>query len=265
MKRVACCGMLLALAASVQALPAYSRIYFGKYGYRASCTLCHTNGGGSSLTDYGRDFLRAGANTSAFTKLEAKDSDKDGFPNLFEIRGKSNAGDERSTPKFLGDWLGDADKVPVPQKELKKLFADAEAFSGLEGSLNATQVEKVAKSAGENLSDEDKVPTFYFALKGGKKYAVAQFIAVPTPKGPMSVAVALDIRASVTGVRILKNPGDKSVENDAFLNQFIGKRQSDSVSIGANLVAAPGAIEPSKEVAIGVRKAVAVMNAVFGK
>ncbi len=247
------------------ALPVYSRIFQAKYGYRVGCNLCHTAGGGSTTTDYGRDFLRAGANFGAFSKLEGRDSDGDGSPNLDEIKRKSNPGDARSLPKAPGDWLGEADKVPVPQKDLKQLFADADAFAALEGSLKAAQVGGVEAQLGLKLTDEDKVPTFYFALKAGKKYAVAQFVSVATPKGPMSVAVALDTRAAVTAVRILKNPDDKAVEGAAFLKQFRGKRQGDALLVGKDIVSASGNQSLSQEVATAVHKASAIMNAVFGK
>lgn len=246
-------------------LPAYSRLFQAKYGYRVGCNLCHTAGGGSTVTDYGRDFLRAGANFGAFPKLEGRDSDGDGSPNLDEIKQKSNPGDARSLPKSPGDWLGEADKVPVPQKDLKQLFADADAFAALEGSLKTAQVGGVEARLGLKLTDEDKVPTFYFALKAGKKYAVAQFVSAATPKGPLSIAVALDTRAAVTSVRILKNPDDKAVEGAAFLKQFSGKRQGDALLVGKDIVSASGNPSLSQEVATAVHKASAIMNAVFGK
>ncbi len=253
------------IPSTVFALPAYSRLFQAKYGYRSGCVLCHSNGGGSAVTDFGRDFLRGGANFGAFGKIEGRDSDGDGSANLEEIKKKANPGDARSTPKSPGDWLGDADKVPLPQKELKQLFPDAQAFAALEGSLKAEQVERIQARLGAPLTDEDKVPTLYFALKGGKKYAVALYVSVPTPKGPMSVAVALDTGAVVTVVRILKNPDDKAVEQAAFLKQFKGKRQTDAFVVGKDIVAAPGAPTLSQAVATAVHKASVIMNAVFGK
>jgi electron transport complex protein RnfG len=249
---------------SAWALPAYSRLYQGKYGYRASCNLCHSAGGGSSVTNYGRDFLRAGANLQAFAKIEGKDSDGDGIMNLAEILAKSNAGDSRSVPGKDGDWLADAAQIPVPEKDLKKLFPTADAFSAQEGSLNSAQTTAVESRIGSSLSDEDKVPTFYFSLTGGKRTSVAQFVAAPSPKGPISIAVALDIKATVLAVHVLKNPAQKLIEEKSFLSQFIGKTQADPISIGSDIKPANGDPELSKEVALAVRKAVLVINTVFG-
>ena len=81
----------------------------------------------------------------------------------------------------------------------------------------------------------------------------------------MSVAVALDTRAAVTAVRILKNPDDKTVEGALFLKQFSGKQQGDALLVGKDIVAASGNPSLSQEVATAVHKASAIMNAVFGK
>ncbi|MFZ5477620.1 MAG: hypothetical protein ACOZNI_12660 [Myxococcota bacterium] len=257
----------VALSASrpAQALPAYSRLYEGKYGYRPSCVVCHTAGGGSTVTDYGRDFLRAGANFGAYAKVEGADSDGDGARNLDEIQARSDAGDARSTPAKPGDWLADALKVPVPTDQLKKLFPDAEGFTALEGTLSAAQVATVEQRTGAKLDDEDRLPTFYFAVKGGKKVAVAQYVSARSPKGPISLAVAMDTGATVTGVRVLKNPGPKAIEAADFLAQFRGKRPGDGLVVGKDLQMAAGAEDASREVAVAVAKAIAIIQAVFGR
>jgi hypothetical protein len=246
-------------------LPAYARLFQSKYAYRTSCTLCHTAGGGSAVTEYGRDFLRAGGNYSAFAKIEKRDSDGDGTANLAEILGKSNPGDARSLQGKLGDWLDDANKVSVPDKDLKKLFPTAEAFSALEGSLKDTQVAALESQLGKKLTDEDKLPTFYFALQGGKKNAVAQFVSVPSPKGPVPIAVAMDISGNITSVRVLKNPGDKAIEADSFLSQFVGKTKAAPLEVGKDIKAANANESLSTEVSLAVKKAVLMINSVFGK
>jgi len=250
---------------SVFALPAYSRLYQAKYGYRTSCNLCHTAGGGSSVTDYGRDFLRAGGNFSAFIKVEKLDSDGDGTINIDEITSKSNPGDAKSVPSKSGDWLADADRVSVPEKDLKKLFPSAEAFSALEGTLKESQLKPVESQIGKSLNEEDKVPTFYFAISGGKKFAVAQFVSAWSAKGPVSIAVAMDTKGTVTNVRVLKNPSDKAIEDEGFLSQFAGKSKSNSLQIGSEIKPAKDNADLSREVSLAVKKAILMINAVFGK
>lgn len=255
--------LTITFASNAWGLPAYSRLYQAKYGYQTSCALCHTAGGGSSTTPYGRDFLRAGANSQAFVRIEGKDSDQDGISNLDEIKAKSNPGDAKSIPGQTGDWLSQATLVALPEKELKRLFPTADALSSLDGTLKSDQVTSVEGRLGVPLTDDDKVPTFYFASKGGKKFGVAQFISANSPAGLISIAVALDTNAVVTAVHILKNPGNKAIESSEFLKQFIGKTQADKISMGEDIQATKGGEGNSKELALAVKKAILTMNIVF--
>ncbi len=250
-------------APNANALPAYSRLYSQRYGYRPSCAACHENGGGSAVTDFGRDFLRAGANSQAFARLEPKDSDADGVLNADEVKAKSNPGDARSKPGATGDWLADAAQTPVPRGFLTKLFPDAEGFSALEGALSADQLARVKGIVGVDLGEADKLPTFYFALKGGKKFAVVQYVAAASIAGPISIAVAMNTNATVTAVKVLKNPSAKAIEAGAFLSQFAGKRAVDALEVGNDVQPAGGADEDSRAVALAVKKAIAVINVVF--
>ena len=247
------------------ALPSSRRLFEAKYGYKVTCDLCHENGGGSSSSDYGKVFLRSGANFQAFAKIEKRDSDGDGIPNLEEIQAKSNPGDPRSTPEKPGDWLAEAGKVPVPEKPLKELFKGAEAFAAVEGSLNEAQVTFVQSNTGESLTEDDKVPTFYFAIAQGKRFAVAQFIRVEGKKQPISVAVAVDIKGQIRMVKVLKSEEDKRLGEETFLNQFVSKAYRDPFKVGTDLTAVMGQEALSQTFATEIRKALWMVQAVFAK
>ncbi len=257
--------IVVGVCAPADALPAYSRLYKGKYGYRVPCELCHTSGGGSAVNDYGRDFLRAGANLPAFGKIETKDSDEDGANNLAETTARANPGDPRSTAAKAGDWLANAGKADVPTEDLKKLFPSADAFAALEGTLKPAQISTIEKTIGAKLLDEDRLPTFYFAIKGGKRYALAQYVSIRADGGLVTLAVAMDTTGIVSGVKILKNPASKAIEDSAFLTQFRGKKRDDPLVVGKDVVAADKAEALSKQVALAVHKAIATINAVFAK
>ena len=257
--------ILIALVAETFALPSSRRLFEAKYGYKATCSLCHEKGGGSSTNDYGKTFLKAGANFLAFSKIEKKDSDGDGFTNLQEIQARSNPGDPRSVPDKPGEWLADAGKVPIPDQQLKKLFAGAEAFAAVEGSLNDPQVEFVKGNTGETLTEDDRLPTFYFAIAGGKRYGVAQFIRIEGSKQPMSVAVAVDSKSQITAIKVLKSGEDKRFGEEPFLKQFFGKGYKDPLEIGKDLNAIPGEEALSQTFARGIRKSLWIIQAVFAK
>lgn len=247
------------------ALPSSRRLFEAKYGYKVTCALCHEKGGGSSSNDYGKAFLRAGANGPAFAKIEARDSDDDGVSNGQEIQSRSNPGDPRSIPDKAGDWLADAGKVPIPDKPLKALFPGAEAFAAVEGSLNQTQVALVQEKTGEPLTDDDTVPTFYFAIAQGKRYGVAQFVRVEGKKQPMSVAVALDTKGRITAVKVLKSDDDTRFPEEPFLAQFVGKTTTDSLTVGTDVTPVSGAEALSQTFSTEIRKALWIVQAVFGK
>lgn len=257
--------ILLAWIGNAFALPSSRRLFQGKYGYKVTCSLCHEKGGGSSSNDYGKAFLRSGGNFQAFAKIEKKDSDQDGIINIDEIVAKSNPGDTRSTPEKPGDWLAEAGKVPVPEKQLKDLYPEADAFAAVEGSLNETQVTFVQSNAGVTLTEDDKVPTFYFAIAQGKRYSVVQFIRVEGKKQPLSVAVAVDIKGQITKVKVLKSKEDKRLSGNPFLPQFAGKTFKDPFKVGADLTAVPGLEPLSQTFSAEIRKSLWVIQAVFAR
>ena len=66
-------------------------------------------------------------------------------------------------------------------------------------------------------------------------------------------------------VRVLKNPGNKAIEAETFLSQFVGKTKAAPLEVGKDIKPA-GANEPlSTEVSLAVKKAVLIINSVFGK
>ena len=81
----------------------------------------------------------------------------------------------------------------------------------------------------------------------------------------MTLAVAMDTTGIVSGVKILKNPASKAIEDDKFLAQFRGKKRDDPLVVGKDITAADKAEALSKQVALAVHRAVATINTVFAK
>lgn len=259
-------GLILFLwATQAEALPSSRRLFEAKYSYKTTCSLCHEKGGGSASNDYGKAFLRSGGNFPSFAKIEKKDSDGDGISNIDEIQAKANPGDPRSIPDKPGDWLAEAGKVPIPEKQLKEIFKEAEAFAAIEGSLNESQVAFVQENTKAALTEDDRVPTFYFAITGGKRTGVAQFIRAEGSQQPMSVAVAISIKGEIIAITLLKSEEDKRFGEEAFLKQFVGKSFKDPMKIGADLTAVPGREALSKTFANEVWKSLWIVQAVFAK
>lgn len=200
----------------------------------------------------------------AFSKIEKRDSDNDGFSNITEILARSDPSDPRSIPEKPGDWLAEADKLPIPTKELRKLFSEADAFSAIEGTLSKEQIDLITEKVGSKLAEEDKVPTFYFAIAASKKYAVAQFVSTGQDKDRISLAIALNPKAQIMAVKVLKSK-DKAFQSEGFLNQFMGKTGKDDFQMGTDLVPLPGRGSICQNLATEVKKALWTMIAVFSK
>lgn len=251
-------------------LPSYRRLFEKKYRYKASCSLCHIRGGGSQFNDYGKYFLRLGANIKAFLLLEKKDTDRDGSLNLEEIQAKSNPGDPRSTPEKPGDWLSRIEEDALPLKQLKQLFPGIKKFSTLEGMIYKEHVSIIEKSLGEELLDEDKVPTFYFAIEKKKKklkrVGVALFVSSTKKKKDLITALGIDLKGKITKVLLVKNKVDKSLSKKEFLEQFIGKTVKDDFKVGEDLTAPVKEREGSAQlVATTVKKGLLTIHVVFTK
>ena len=246
-------------------LPAYRRLVQQQYGVILSCTMCHSKDGSSALNPYGKDFLRNGANTLALTRIESKDSDRDGFSNVIEIQSRSNPGDSFSFPEKPGDWLSHIEESAIPIRELKAGFVDADGFTVLEGTLKPAQIKTIESVLNTSLLDEDKVPIFYFSVKkiGQKqlKYGVAQFLR----HEKFTLLVGINLKSEVVFVTVVSAQDRELKFNTSFFKQFIGKTSADPLQVGKDILPIPGKIELSKEIAQVIRKNNLEIKEVFSK
>lgn len=238
------------------ALPASARLFQAKYGYKISCLLCHSQGGGSAPNDYGKVFLRSGGNSGAFAKIEERDSDEDGISNLKEILARSNPGKKDSTPTSPGDWLANVGGIFIPEKQLKELFPSADKFSALEGALNANQSQALGAKTGGSVNDDDKVPTFYFALKGGKKVSVAQLITSKAGETSITAGIAVGTNGKIQDARIFSM--SKGLSDPSQYAATLKDKDLATVS------AATPKTESEKLLLDSAKRSLALMNIVFG-
>lgn len=257
--------VLMVVPSTCWGLPAYRRLVEQKYGVIVSCSLCHSKDGGSALNPYGKDFLRNGVNMLALSRIESKDSDRDGVSNLIEIQSRSNPGDSLSFPDKPGDWLSHIEEASIPIKELKKGFSDADGFVVLEGTLKPSQVADIERVLGAPLLDEDRVPIFYFAIKqsGPKKvkYGVAQFLR----GDKFTLVVGINLKSEIVFVTVVAAK-DKFLKSEgSFFKQFIGKKLSDPLEVGTDIQPISGKADLSKSLTQTIKKNMLEVKAVFAK
>jgi hypothetical protein len=264
------CVLLLFANPGAMALPSQRRLWETKYGYKVSCTLCHSKGGGSQLNGYGEDFQRFGMTPASFQTIESRDSDKDGTSNIAEIQAKSNPGDPNSTPLKQTDWLSKIEDSALPLAELKKIFPGNDKFSALDGTLFPAQIKVVEESLKEKLAETDLVPTFYFAVKdeGAKlvRTGVAIFATPAENPTKLIVGIGVDLSGQITNVVLIKNKLGSQLGQPGFLSQLKGKSLDSLFEVGKDIQpAAPNLAMESKQVAAAVRKGLLIIKTVFAK
>ena len=252
------------------ALPSHKRLWERKYGYKVSCMLCHSKGGGSQLSPYGEDFQRFGMTPAAFASIEQRDSSKNGFTNIDKIRAKANPGDPLSTPSKPTDWLSRIEESMMPLDELKKIFPDVDKFSLLDGTLFPEQIKEIEAKLGSKLSDADTVPTFYFAIKEqDKKFlrvGVAVFLTSSRNPEKLIAGIGVDLSGKIKNLVLIKNKLNDGLNETKFLAQFNGKSLESPLQIKKDLEPAnTKLVTESEQVAEAARKSLLTISAVFNK
>jgi hypothetical protein len=241
-------------------LPSSARLFQTVYGFKVSFLLCHTEGGGTSLTPYGKDFLKSGANMASFKKIEERDSDADGIKNLAEILARSNPGDKISTLENKGEWLAKAGSIFIPEKQLdelfSKMFSKSVKYSAIEGALSADQVSFMKSKLTREVSDDDRVPTFYFAEVEGKKESVAQLMTEKISGHNLVAGVAVATSGKLKSIKIYDS--DKSL---AGIESFLEKLKESDLNSLKNVKPSG---ESQKTVYSLVERSLLLMNIVFG-
>lgn len=143
---------MLIVQSTAQATPAFARLYKQQYGYMPSCNACHTEGGGSPLGGFGKEFKKAGKNLAAFSAIAALDSDGDGAANAIEAQGKANPGDKVSSPTQPGTWLESSGLIP---REVQALFPGILTWLPKDATLSPADI-AAAKAMGATLTAADE-------------------------------------------------------------------------------------------------------------
>lgn len=183
-----CALLLCGWSLTAFALPQHQRLLRQEYGFKAPCSTCHSQGGGSSLSPYGKAFDRAGKGPMAIKKIASIVPQGDTLSFGDKLKSRANPNDPKSTPSNPGPWAGGSD---IPTQELKT-FSPAEIsnFTLLEGELKAEQIERLKAKLGDLYQEEDKYPTFYFGEVGGKKSFVVQYVSLPKTDKTIGLVVS---------------------------------------------------------------------------
>lgn len=207
MKRLlfgAALAALLTSSTTADAFPVHRRMFRATYDQSVRCELCHQRGGGNRRNLFGDAWMSAGENLDAFRKIESADSDGDGVVNIVEIQGGSNPGDPKSTPDNPGRRWKSSQRVPIPSSQLELAFGHVEKIEAVEIDLTKDRAAKATQLLGRELREEERFPTLYFAIEGGRRTAVAVFGHRQEASGRYTVLVALTAKAQVAKIAIFR-------------------------------------------------------------
>jgi Na+-translocating ferredoxin:NAD+ oxidoreductase RnfG subunit len=151
-----------------------------------------------------------------------------------------------------------------PGKQLKETMPQATRFTSQQVSLNSTQVERIERALKVRLGQEDLKPTFYPAYQGEEKIGMVIFVDETGQNGIIEIGVAFNRAGEIAAVKILDHRERGGIKKEEFLGQFIGKSSRDISSMEESIVPHSGAIEASKAVIRGIKKALLIKQEVFG-
>jgi len=151
------------------------------------------------------------------------------------------------------------DKI-AEQKMLQEAKACVEAMPGVKKPEELEENRELEKKMREHIPDVDKVFTC------DKGYII--ILKVKGYGGPIRMAVGIGKDGEVKGVSVISHnetPGlGANVENEEFLDQFIGKTISDPLEIGEDIQAITGATITSKAAIKEIEEALEAFEATGG-
>jgi hypothetical protein len=257
---------LLAVAADAWAYPVDRRLFQAQYGKAVRCELCHTNGGGTERNGFGKAWQKAGETLEAFKAIEAADSDGDGVKNVDEIKKGSNPGDARSTPDNPGSRWSRGEQIPIPSDQLVLTFGPTDEIQAAEPTVTPEQVKSVEQAIGRPLAQDERYPTLYFAVKDGKRVAVAAFAYPKVGNHRFTILMSIEPSGNLKKVVMFRAGGDSPGLYQPFLGCLAGKsRTSFNAAGNAGCPEPPGRKAEIKAMSSAVRAALWTVVALFQK
>ena len=254
---------LLAAAARAHAYPVDRRLFQAQYGKAVRCELCHTNGGGTERNGFGKAWQKAGENLEAFKAIEGADSDGDGIKNLDEIQKGSNPGDPRSTPDNPGSRWTRGEQIPIPADQLVMTFGPTDEVQASEPTVTAEQARTVEQAIGRPLAPDERFPTLYFAVKDGKRVAVAAFAYPKVNNHRFTLLMSVEPNGNLKKVVMFRAGQDSPGMYQPFLGCLAGHNRGNVASAGC--AEPPGRRAEARALVSAVRAALSTVAVLFQK
>jgi Na+-translocating ferredoxin:NAD+ oxidoreductase RnfG subunit len=150
------------------------------------------------------------------------------------------------------------------EQALQQAFPTSDAFQAMTRTLPAMTRSRIERRIGFRL--RDSVVTITTAKTRGALDGYAMVLDEKGKYYPITFLVATDRMLRVRSVHVLvyrEKRGD-AVRREKFLRQFAGKGPRDAIAVDRDIVHISGATLSSWAVAAGVRRAVAILDELYG-
>ncbi|MEZ0315154.1 MAG: hypothetical protein ACAI38_25565 [Myxococcota bacterium] len=217
----------LMVSSAARAYPPYRRLAMVHYGAPVGCELCHARADSTERSAYGRAWHDKGENESAFGPLEGGDLDGDGTRNVDEIRGGSDPNDRESTPSSPGKYAKRAQVTHIPVEQLQLVAEAVERYDVVEPTLSPAQLAKLEAGLGRTATADERLPTLYLAVRGGKPDEVLVFSHAGAGKLEVSLLLAIGTDGRARRIALYRAGGDDGARFQAYLRCFSGRGKDD--------------------------------------
>lgn len=151
-----------------------------------------------------------------------------------------------------------------PADALKIIFKDSKEVVSEKKSLSPEQKGAIEKRLGTKLAKETW--TFYIAQSDGKVDGYTLIDHEIGKTEPITFITAITPQGEVKAVEILvyREPVGSEVHDKRFVKQYLGKKVSDPIRIGQDIVNISGATMSARAVSAGVKRALLLWETFYG-
>jgi Na+-translocating ferredoxin:NAD+ oxidoreductase RnfG subunit len=160
--------------------------------------------------------------------------------------------------------LGRAVVYMSREEALKTLIPEADQFMQETVTLTDTHRDRIESLSGGRVRETEVM--FWVGARAGQAVGYATVLDVIGKEQPITFMVAVASEGSVLGVQVLtyRESQGSEIRSKRFLNQFAGKTLAAPLKLGRDVHGISGASLSSRSTAYAVKKALALVAAVYG-
>jgi len=165
---------------------------------------------------------------------------------------------------IIDPWIGYATVYLTPEEALKRLMPEDSKVKQETIKLTSIQKEQVEKLVGSGIRENEY--TVWIGDKDEKPAGYAVTLDVIGKERPITFMVAVSPEGKVSGVEVLiyRESRGSEIRSKRFIQQFINKTITSPLILGRDIDAISGATLSSRSITHAVKKALALVNVVYG-